>query len=380
MHQERIIIRGLNWLGDAVMALPALHQLRAAYPGAHICMLTHKKLADLWSPPLIDSKIEFDKSDSVFSIASRVRAQKFTMGVVLPLSMQSALELLLAGVPKRYGIAHKGRSFLLTHPVKKLPGIAEIEKRSNAEIRRLSAMGERGDEQPIPVESHHVYRYLRLVASLGAAGRPEAPSLSLSEDEIEQVRERFDSEHAAACGPVFGMCPGAEFGAAKRWPTDRFIEAGRRLQEQTGCRWTLFGGPGDIQACDQIAAALDDHAGGARTTNLAGKTTVRELACMLKTCSLLLGNDSGPMHLAAAVGTAVAVPFSSTSAALTGPGLPGDNRHFLLTSTAPCSPCFVRRCPIDMRCLNSLEVDRMVAGVLKLHGSSRTAPAQLAVS
>jgi len=370
-HQERILIRGLNWLGDAVMALPALHQLREAHPDAHICMLTHKKLADLWRAPLIDSTIEFDKSDGVFAVAGRIRAQKFTTGVILPLSLQSALELWLAGVPKRYGIAHKGRSFLLTHPVQKCPGIVEIEKRSDADIRRLAANNDRQAEVAIPVESHHVYRYLRLTASLGAEGRPEAPSLPIREDEMEQAQARFDGVVSSVGRPVFGMCPGAEFGAAKRWPADRFIEAGRKLQDQTGCRWILFGGPGDIQACDQIAAALDEQAGGARTTNLAGKTSVRELACLLKACSLLLGNDSGPMHLAAAVGTPVAVPFSSTSAALTGPGLPGDDRHFLLTSTAACSPCFVRRCPIDMRCLNSLEVDRMVAGVLKLHGPSR---------
>jgi heptosyltransferase-2 len=156
--------------------------------------------------------------------------------------------------------------------------------------------------------------------------------------------------------PIFGINPGAEFGPAKRWPADRFGSTVVRLQELTHGAWILFGGPNDVTLTKQIANTI----GSAQPLlNLAGKTSLRELMALLRICRVLLTNDTGPMHLAAALGTPVVVPFGSTSPELTGPGDPADTRHQLLKSTVPCAPCFRRKCPIDFRCMHGLSVEKV---------------------
>ena len=180
-------------------------------------------------------------------------------------------------------------------------------------------------------------------------------------EEIEAAKKKFGLEKITQ--PVFGLNPGAEYGPAKRWPVEKFIAAAQEIQQRTNCVWLIFGGKGD--------AAVGNHGSNppsrnppSRHLNLAGKTSLRELMALLKLCRVLLTNDTGPMHVAAALGTPVVVPFGSTSPELTGPGLPGDPRHRLLKSDAPCSPCFLRECPIDFRCMNGISVERVVEAVL----------------
>ena len=182
----------------------------------------------------------------------------------------------------------------------------------------------------------------------------------VSPDEIEAAKKKFGLEQITQ--PVFGLNPGAEYGPAKRWPVERFIAAAREIQKRTNCLWLIFGGKGDVAIANQIESETQNSK--LQTQNLAGKTTLRELMALLKLCRVLLTNDSGPMHVAAALGTPVVVPFGSTSPELTGPGLPGDPRHRLLKSDAPCSPCFLRECPIDFRCMNGISVERVVEAVL----------------
>jgi heptosyltransferase-2 len=161
---------------------------------------------------------------------------------------------------------------------------------------------------------------------------------------------------------------GAEYGPAKRWPRERFIEAAIKIQAAAGCQCWVFGGPAEVDfargIADSIAASKAGPPDSVRC--LAGQTSLRELCAALKACDVLLTNDSGPMHVAAAVGTRVVAPFGSTSPDLTGPGLPGDTRHRLLTCGAPCSPCFRRECPIDLRCMTGISVEQVVAAVLEL--------------
>jgi heptosyltransferase-2 len=157
--------------------------------------------------------------------------------------------------------------------------------------------------------------------------------------------------------------PGAEYGPAKRWPVEKFIAAAKEIQDQTNCNWILFGGKNDSPITSQIESEIQNSK--FKIQNLAGKTSLRELMSLLKLCRVLLTNDTGPMHVAAALGTPVVVPFGSTSPELTGPGLPGDARNHLLKSDAPCSPCFLRECPIDFRCMNDISVERVVEAVLQ---------------
>ena len=174
--------------------------------------------------------------------------------------------------------------------------------------------------------------------------------------------QRKNSAWSKITQPVFGLNPGAEYGPAKRWPIERFIAAAKEIQQRTNCVWLIFGGKNDVAIANQIESETQNSK--FKIQNLAGKTTLRELMSLLKLCRVLLTNDSGPMHVAAALGTPVVVPFGSTSPELTGPGLPGDARHRLLKSDAPCSPCFLRECPIDFRCMNGITVERVVEAVL----------------
>ncbi len=426
---RRILVRGVNWLGDAVMTTPALLRLRERFPGAQIALLTPDKLAALWqNHPAIDDVLPFWPEEGVLSIANRLRwesrsqfflaahqnrraaaraayletarrrgtlaqamvniyracfketvvaaaaarGQAIDLALVLPNSPRSALEVFLAGIPQRIGCARPWRNCFLTQAVAPRAAAVKMHKRSVAEIEQLvaadvgrrQASGRRDHSVSrvlthTATSAHQIHEYLHLAAALGAKPEPLAPLLFVTLEEIEAVRKQFGLEEIS--GPILGLNPGAEYGPAKRWPVDRFVAAAQEIQKRTNCVWLLFGGKGDAAITAQIAAAL--HASRLTPHDLAGQTTLRELMALLKLCRVVLTNDTGPMHVAAALGTPVVVPFGSTSPQLTGPGLPGDPRHQLLKSDAPCSPCFLRECPIDFRCMKGIGIERVVEAV-----------------
>jgi heptosyltransferase-2 len=357
----RILIRGTNWLGDAVMTTPALLRLRETFPDAHIALLTPDKLCELWTNhPSVNETISFASGESAFSVAKKLRGGKFDLALVLPNSPRSAIETRLAGIPQRIGYARPWRNFFLTQTVAPRADALNMRKRSVMEIKKLISQTPDARRE-IPASSHQIHEYLHLTAALGANPEPLAPQLTVTLEETESARKKFRLEKIA--GPILGLNPGAEYGPAKRWPAERFIAAAKEIQRQTNCAWLIIGGRGDQQLTAQIASAIHDS----RFTihDLAGRTSLRELMSLLKLCRGLLTNDTGPMHVAAALGTPVVVPFGSTSPELTGPGMPGDPRNRLLKSGAPCSPCFLRECPIDFRCMNGISVERVVEAVLQ---------------
>jgi heptosyltransferase-2 len=372
---RRILVRGVNWLGDAVMTTPALQRLRERFPHARITLLTQEKLADLWQHhPSLDAVVTFSAGSNPWSVARGLRAENFQAALVLPNSPRAALEVWLARVPQRIGYARRWRNWLLTQPLAPRPGQMRMPKRSVSEIHRLlrdSAGGlpPAADGAP-PRTAHQVYDYLHLTAALGASPEPLPPKLEVTAAEMRQADDTFLSDwrgKAQNTVPgkpliLLGLNPGAEYGPAKRWPAESFATVAREVSRKIGnCVWLAFGSAGDRELCDGIARLA-----GARVLNLAGKTSLRELLALLKLCRVVLTNDSGPMHAAAALGTPVVVPFGSTSPELTGPGLPGDPRHQLLKSAAPCSPCFRRTCPIDFRCMTGLGPERVVEAVCRV--------------
>jgi len=365
----RILVRGTNWLGDAVMTTPALLRLREKFPDAHITLLTPEKLRDLWTNhPAVNETIPFASGESVFLAGKKLRAGKYDLALVFPNSPRSALEVWLARIPQRIGCARPWRNWFLTNAVPARAEAVKMQKRSVAEINSLiSGTGlqpvnhpNTGQRPVPPSNAHQLHEYLHLVAALGANPEPLPPQLFVAPGEIEAVKNKFGLGEIER--PIFGLNPGAEYGPAKRWPVEKFIAAAREIQRRTNCTWVTFGGKGDVAISNQIESAMASPPSA--NWNLAGKTSLRELMALLKICRVLLTNDSGPMHVAAALGTPVVVPFGSTSPELTGPGLPGDARHRLLKSDAPCSPCFLRECPIDFRCLNGISVERVVEAVL----------------
>ncbi|HXR05053.1 MAG TPA: lipopolysaccharide heptosyltransferase II [Verrucomicrobiae bacterium] len=372
LHPRKILVRGTNWLGDAVMTTPALLRLREKFPEAHLALLTPEKLRDLWvGHPAINETIPFAPGESVFAVGKKLRAGKFELALVLPNSPRSAIEVWLAGIPQRIGYARPWRNSFLTQTLEPRADAVTMRKRSVAEIKRRTGVApaskiipdksETGETPVLHPAAHQIHEYLHLAAAPGAKPEPIAPQLFVTPEEIEAAKEKFGLDKIIE--PILGMNPGAEYGPAKRWPVERFITAAREIQNRTKCVWLIFGGASDMQIAGQIESAIRHSAFVIR--NLCGKTSLRELMALLKSCRVLLTNDSGPMHLAAALGTPVVVPFGSTSPELTGPGLPGDSRHRLLKSDAPCTPCFLRECPIDFRCMNTITVEQVVETVIE---------------
>jgi heptosyltransferase-2 len=367
---QRILVRGVNWLGDAVMTTPALQRLREAQPDAHITLLTPAKLADIWqNHPAINTVKTFTPDESAWSIGRRLRAEKFDLAFVLPNSPRSAMELWFARIPQRIGYARPWRNWFLTWTIAPRPGAVAMHKRSPVEIDRLIHSNTGAANPAFPISAHHIYHYLHLAAALGANPEPLPPKLAVSAEAVAQFTAKFKLATAPATAPWFGLNAGAEYGPAKRWPEQRFIDAAIQIQRRVRCRWLVFGLASEKEMASRIAAGIQQAAEPAQRDscvfNLAGSTSLGELCAALKLCRVVLTNDSGPMHVAAAVGTPVVVPFGSTSPELTGPGLPGDPRHELLRANVPCSPCFLRECPIDFRCMTGISVESVVEAVLR---------------
>ena len=363
MSAERILVRGVNWLGDAIMTTPALMRLREARPRAHIVLLTPAKLAELWQhSPSVDEVMAIERSDTLICVAKRIRRGHFDTAVLFPNSPRSALEVFLARVPERVGAARPWRTWTLT---KVVPGSPERKaetlttRRSAAEVQRLIREDPAKPRESFPTSAHQVHDYLRIVEVLGGNATPLAPAIHVTEAEVSAIRARFGAKRG---GALLGLNPGAEYGPAKRWPEERFIEAARHLTTQTDCHWWIFGGAVDVHVAGRIAASI----GPGRAQSLAGKTSLRELCAAMKACSVVLTNDTGPMHVAAAVGTPVVVPFGSTSPELTGPGWPAGHGHELIYGQAPCAPCFRRTCPIDFRCMTGIDPDQVVQALSRL--------------
>ncbi|HEY0551367.1 MAG TPA: lipopolysaccharide heptosyltransferase II [Verrucomicrobiae bacterium] len=358
---EKILVRGVNWLGDAVMTTPALQRLREVKPDAHITLLTREKLADLWrGHPSLNATISFSAAESVFNVAGKLRRELFDTALLFPNSPRSALEALFARIPSRVGYARNWRGLFLTHTVPARVGAMHMHKHSRAQIEQRIAQNK--PREIFPPSAHHTHDYLHLAAALGANPTPLPPLLHVSDEEVVTLRERFNWPVGK---PVFALNPGAEYGPAKRWPSERFIELATQLHHKTSCHWVILGGRADRELALAIANAIVSGVGPANVTNIAGETSLRELCAVLKTCAVAVTNDTGPMHLAAALGTPVVVPFGSTSPEMTAPSSASNSPHEFIVGQVPCAPCFRRECPIDFRCMKSISVEQMVEAALR---------------
>jgi heptosyltransferase-2 len=264
----------------------------------------------------------------------------------------------------------------LTHAVPRSAGEIPTRKKTVAEIRRLIAEAPPVSREVYPRSAHQIAQYHHLVATVvGQTEMLAPPRIEVSAAEKDAfARSYFAAEIASrlatdtrAAGrglQVIGLNPGAEYGPAKRWPAERFIEAAALIEGESA--WLIFGGAADLETARFIEAGIKTARPAARIINVAGRTSLRELCAGLALCDVVITNDTGPMHLAAAVGTGVVVPFGSTSPELTGPGLPGSPGHRLLLGQAACAPCFLRECPIDFRCMKSIEPARVALAVKSL--------------
>jgi lipopolysaccharide heptosyltransferase II len=317
----RILIRGSNWLGDAIMSVPAVRAIKRGRIDAHVTILTPAKLADVWrSVAEVDDVITIAPGESILAVSKRLR-WTFDVAIVFPNSLRTALEVWLAEIPRRVGYPGHNRRRLLNQvyaPKKK----------------------KKKDLQP---PRHQVHHYLALAEFVGAK----------IEGVIERPVSRPSEKNAR---PVIGLCPGAEYGPAKRWLPERYAEVVRIIHEMTGAEWKIVGVQKDRPIADAIV-----NAAAVPVTDLVGKTTLTELMDHLRSCDLLLTNDTGTMHLAAFLGVPTVSIFGSTEPVLTGPLGP---QHRVLRHHVDCSPCFLRECPLDFRCMKAIGVAEVVEAVM----------------
>lgn len=334
---ERILVKGVNWLGDAVMTLPAIKGLRSLFPAARISVLTKDNLADLYrGVSFVDETIpEGDRGlAGMMRLTRRIQEGAFDTAVVFPASFRSALLIYLGGVPERIGFAKEGRSPLLTKAMRRDPDL----------LRR-----------------HRVEYFMRLLEPFGAVPRPTAPRVDPTYEDRAWAARTIE-ERLPGKGPLVAIHPGATYGNAKRWYPDRFAAVGARLSKERGARLAVIGGKAEIDVATEVARGI-----GAAATSFAGETSLLRLAALLERASVLVTNDTGPMHLAAAVGTPTVAVFGPTDPVTTRPY--GD-RHTVVRHAVECSPCLLRECPIDHRCMTRIPADEVYEATVRWLGDS----------
>jgi len=340
---KRILVRGPNWLGDAVMCEPTLRGLRSLFPEAQIALLVKPYVAEVFvGHPAVTRVLTYDSKGrhagltGKWALAGQLRQQGFDLAVLFQNAFEAALLSFLAGVPRRCGYAIDGRGLLLSDP------IALPDRRS---------------------PPHLVRYYWDILKPLGLTGDPAAPRLVVFPEEEQAMEERFVKGGLPASDLVVGINPGSTGGRAKRWLPERFAEAADRLcrtiRESRGQQVSvvIVGGKEEEPLGREIAARLSS-----RSLVLSGATTIRELMAALKRCEVLLTNDSGPMHVANALQVPVVSIFGSTDWRKTAPF---GNPDGLVRQPVDCAPCMLLECPIDHRCMTRVTVDQVYEAATK---------------
>ena len=330
-------MRGANWVGDAVMTLPALRELRRLLPGARLTLATRPWAEGVFEgADFIDDFIVTGESSSspraLVGEARAWRARRFDLALLFPNAFAPALVAALARVPLRFGYATQGRGALLTH--------------------RVGVPGWRG-------RRHEVFYYLNLVGELerqlyGAStveAREPNTGLPVPDARAREALHLLRENGARAGRPLVALCPGSTNSRAKRWPAERFAAVADMLAERAGAEIVLVGSREESEISGEVARHMR-----ARVVLLTGKTDLSQTAAVLRAADLLVTNDTGPAHVAAAVGCPVVVIF--------GPTDPRTTRPFSASAQVvrrppDCAPCMLRDCPIDHRCMTAITPDEV---------------------
>jgi heptosyltransferase-2 len=314
----KLLIRATNWVGDAIMALPALRAVRSRFANAQITILARPYVAEIYKEQGVCDDLLFVDTEN--DTIRELRARRFEVALLMQNAFQAAWTVWRAGVPERIGYARDARGWLLSKSV------------------------------PVPkpgeIPAHEQFYYLELLRRAGwIDALPNETHIKL--DVPQENRNRAeDLLQAAGAHPDrkrIAIGAGASYGSAKCWPPDRFAELANRLQQQTGANVILFGTASEAAVSSSIAAGLRQP-----PVDLTGKTSIADLPSLFSRCQLFIGNDSGAMHVAAAVGLAVVAVFGPTDPLGTAPVTP---RCSIVQEKPYCSPCFLRRCPTDHRCM-----------------------------
>ncbi|MBI3620916.1 MAG: lipopolysaccharide heptosyltransferase II [Nitrospirae bacterium] len=336
---RRLLVRVPNWVGDVVHSLPAVAALRARFPRAELTVLARGEAGTiLHHHPAVDRVVGYRAGRGWAQLgrlretAGRLRGESYDMGILLPNSFESAWLFWWAGIPRRYGFATDGRGWLLTEP-----------QPCTAGVRTL----------------HQADYYLALLAGLGVAGSRSWQRLESTAEERNGAAERLaGAGWSPGDSPLIALCPGAGYGSAKRWPLERYGELTRRLSREYGATTVILGGPAERAMGEALAAQ-----GGRRVIDLTGRTSLREALAVLSCAAVVVSNDSGLLHVAAAAGRPVVGLFGPTNPDRTGPTGADASSVTIVRRPVNCSPCELRECPIDHRCMVWLEPDEVCAAV-----------------
>jgi heptosyltransferase-2 len=347
----KILIRATNWVGDAIMALPALRAVRTHFPDAHIAILARPYVADIYHHQQIcDQLIPYDpRGDQAGlcgreSLVGQLRSQKFDLALLLQNAFDAAWLAWRARIPQRIGYARDGRSPLLTKAV------------------RVPKPGE--------IPAHEQFYYLELIRRAGwldTLRGEKCISLKLAPGQREQAENSLLAAGSRPKAMRVAIGAGASYGSAKCWPSEKFADVANRLAAQFDADVILLGTPAESSVSSAIAAGMRRP-----PIDLTGKTAIADLPALLSQCHLFIGNDSGAMHVAAAVGLPIVAVFGPTDPSGTAPVTP---RCTVVQEKPYCSPCFLRRCPTDHRCMRRISAETVEAAARSWLESAEVRPA-----
>lgn len=353
LNPEKIYVRATNWVGDGVMSLPALEALRAHYPSAEIVLVAKPWVADLYHHhPAVTRLMVYDPAGEhrgpggFMKLVEQIRAEHFDMAILFQNAFHAAWMAWCARVPVRIGYGLEGRGSLLT------------------------------DSIPVPspaLYGHQTNYYLHLLFRAGLIDRldpVERIRLDLQQNEKAWAARQLKTMGLGGPRFLVGLTPGAAFGPAKRWMLERYADLADRLIGALNADVLIFGSASEKLLAEEIAHMMEHT-----PTILAGETTLRQLMALMGQCRIIITNDSGPMHLAAALGLPLVAIFGSTDERATGPVSPLAR---VVKHPVECSPCGLRECPIDFRCMNAVTVDevhRAALGLIKKYGVTHDRPA-----
>ncbi|MHB8652320.1 MAG: lipopolysaccharide heptosyltransferase II [Terriglobia bacterium] len=341
---QKIMVRATNWVGDGVISLAALDALRYRFPNAEIVLVAKPWVTEMyWHHPAVNRQIVYDPDGEhrgfrgFRKLIETIRAEQFDAAILFQNAFQAAWMAWRAGIPVRLGYARDGRSMLLTDAILVPPRAAY---------------------------GHQAYYYLQMLFRAGVIEKPELPHpITAPMLLLQDAEKKWAVNHLRSLGlegPRFlvGLNPGAFFGPAKRWPPEQFAALADRLIGALHADVLIFGSPAERPLAETIARAMKHT-----PTIVAGDTTLRQFMTLLAQCRLVVTNDSGPMHLAAALGLPLVAIFGSTDERSTGPL---SSRARVVRHAVPCSPCGLRECPIDFRCMLGVTVDNVHRVALEL--------------
>ncbi len=329
---RRILVRATNWVGDSVMSVPALEVVRENFPSSSITVLARPWVVPLFkNHPAVDEILSYRKGKGLLAYfrelmqtAQLIRNNRYDLAILFQNAFEAAFLAYLGGIPYRVGYGGDGRGFLLTH------GVVRTEE---------------------VLKNHQVEYYLNLLKAMGWDGPRRVPHLYVAPEDMEKARNLLHARGIIEGDFVIGLSPGALFGDAKRWPADRFAKIGDWAAERWSARVLVLGSGNEADICEVLCGSM-----AREPYNFCGQTSLGVAIGLVRQCNFFVTNDSGLMHIAAALGVPTLAIFGSTDPIATGPRGP---KTRIVRHEIECAPCLKPECPTDFRCMLSIEPEEV---------------------